>query len=958
MTAYEKALAQAEALDYSKNAMDNISVKMNRKEGAFYIDADIKYALTLDEYFRLEKANNEVENKFNVSFNLNINYIYNNLTKDDAFEYFDYAVSQLLLESPFFKAFKEFSKDYVDNKFIVYVDQISDTYEECILSIKNYLAGLNFKADVKLEESQEARAAYENMIKSIIDSNNARYEEQKAKAIENAKVKEFAVSEKEEKKFMPSFETINICNIPNNLVDLARYKNETGEPIFKIVGSIFKSEVKELKKSVLFTGAITDETDSITFKKFPRGENAINSIKEIDKSVNKGKPVTVELTGKVEYDDYTKEILLNVKDITPISVDSKSYPKDNAIEKRVELSVHTKMSNLDGLNEPGEYFQCAKAMGHTAVGFTDHNGVYAIPKIDHERCPEVKPLIGCDFDYIDDLEAHITYSDDDINLKSASYVVFDIEATGLSQEYSEIIEIAAYKVKDGIIADKFEIFINPLRHIPEKITGLTSITDEMVADAPLIKEGIEEFLKFIDGSILVAHNADYDIGMIHAKMRQNGIQDRPIPGIDTLNLFRALHYDTEKKFGLKALSKFYKIKQEHHHRATDDTRVLCECFIQMLQELSQRQITNYNELNNLIKNDDVLVKLIPNRMSVIAKTQAGYKNLFKLVSDALTVHVADDARLFQSVLEKYSDGIIKLSGNSFSDVFEYALNGSEADLRRAIKKYDVIEVQPPVSLLHIIDDLGEDGRKIVEEVIEKICRISKEEGKLVCATGEVYYIDAADKKYREILIDSPKVGGGFHELAGYNVRPAAHYMTTEEMLKEFSFLPEDLAYEIVVTNTNKVADMVENISCFHKEMFVPADDEFADHPDPSLRFPSMIEGMKEVVKNNMLKKYGENVHPYVDARIKRELDAIIKSGYYSTYFMAYLMVKDSNDHGYLVGSRGSVGSSFAATMMGITEVNPLPPHYLCPNVNLWLLNSIHMRKVISSLRRKEPLSLF
>ena len=920
-----------EEFDDSANAVTVLDVIKDKENKCLILNMSISRMLNYGEYKKFKEINDKIFKHIGCDYLLNIKYDEYSNNASVYFEYFDNIVEDLSRKSVFYNIFKEFKKDYLDNLLTVYVDNLNETYTDCANEIEKRINDLSIPVKIKLEVSEDARKAYDDMIQAEEKQVQDALENQVMLSREANKAKELSFSKKDEKKYKNVYETININNIPSNMDELSLYKNEVGDPIFKIVGTVFQAEVRELKKSVLFTGLITDKTDTISFKRFLRGEDNIAKGREIEKMIADNKQVIVEMTGHVEYDEYAKDVIFAVNDIDVLGLDTIAFPKDDAPVKRVELSVHTKMSNLDGLNEAAEYLAAAASMGHTAVGFTDHNGVYAIPKIAHAHVDGVKPLYGCDFDYIDDEDFHITYTDEDIDLKKATYVVFDIEATGLSQTYSQIIEISAYKMCESQVIDTYEVLIDPECVIPDKIRELTSIDDSMVKGKPKIKEALEKFLEFSKGCILVAHNADYDIGMIHAKIRQCGFEDYIFPGIDTLNLFRALHYDTEKHFGLKALSKYYKVKQEHHHRAIDDTRVLCECFIYMLQDVYAKNITNYNELKNLIT-DDVVIRSIPSRMSVIAKNQVGYKNLFKLVSDALTTHVFGDARLLRSVINKYSEGIITLSGNSFSDVFDYALNGSIDDLRRVIRKYDVIEVQSPKALLHIINELndGNDGKKIVEEVIKKIISVAKEEGKPVCATGECYYILKEDKRYRDILIDSPKVGGGFHELKDYKVRPDAHFRTTTEMLNEFDFLPYELAEEIVIKNTNMVADWVENIQTFHKEMFVPADDEFADHPDPALRFPSMIQGMQDVVAKNMLERYGKDVHPYVKARIERELKAIISSGYYSTYFMAYLMVKDSNDHGYLVGSRGSVGSSFAATMMGITEVNPLPPHYLCP----------------------------
>ncbi|MCR5706581.1 MAG: PolC-type DNA polymerase III [Acholeplasmatales bacterium] len=937
---YIDSLKEAKAFDFENNGLTLNRIVLEKKTKTFNLDVTIDRALTLGERQDFYSKNNSLFEDAGSHVRLDVKYNRNDLSEDSIIEYVDFCIGERLKLTPLIEPFKDFKKQYSGNYVTVLVDEITDANLNIASDIEadlNNLYGLN--VFVKLEESLEEKN--KTLEAQALEEKKQELElrEIKAKASEQEKAKEMSI--KKDKNFKFGYTTYEIKNIPSDMEGLAKFQNEVGPALFKVVGYIFKAEVRDLKRAKLFIGAITDDSDSIRIKAFVRGDANLQKYNEIVESVSKGKLIGCEITGRVEYDQYEREVLLSVSTLDVSGVKSIDYGHDDAIEKRVELCCHTKLSNFDGLNEAGEYIKCAKAWGHKAMGFTDHNGVYVISDIFHatEKDKSVKPLYGCDLDYLDDKAIHITYGEGSYELKDATYVVFDIETTGFSQNYDSIIEIACAKVKNGMIIDQYDDFVKPLIPISERITSLTSITNDMVENAMSIEEALKKFVDYSKDCIIVAHNADFDIGFMRAKLRQTGIGDIDFAGIDTLRLMHFMYYGELTKFNLKAVSKFFKVKQDHHHRANDDTRVLAEAFCKMIQDVLAKGYKNYNELNNMIhENEKAYKNIIPRRARVIALNQTGYKNMFKMVSDALTEHVSTDARLLQSVVEKYHEGVLFLSGNSFGDVFENALNRSEEELKYAISKYDVIEVQPIHSYDHLINELSDvrDGLHIIQDTVKKIIDEAKAQGKIVVATSECYYINKEDKKYRNILIDSPKSGGGFHELVGFmkdGVLPDAHLRTTAEMLDEFNYLPKDLAYEIVVTNTNKVADMVEDIVAFKKgdgAMYVPADDEFADHPLPEFRYPSMVQAMKDVVAANVLERYGENVHPFVQARLDRELKSIISSGYYSTYFMAYLMVKDSLDHGYLVGSRGSVGSSLVANMMNITEVNALPPHYLCP----------------------------
>ena len=921
-------LKEKTAFDFAGNELTVSSVSLYKKSRAIELFLKIKSILKPEDYKALHREALSILNPLALdSVILNIEYENSDLNEELANEYYNAILTSLSEKNLVFKCFLDLKHAYEKGLFTITIDRESVFLNDYLPQIKESFSKAFLNVDFKLEVDESLKTLselqHEEMKQAI-----SLMEHQERQAQEEQHKREVVNLKPDYRKRVEVSSLSKIKEIPQNQEGIFTYREQQGEPNFMVEGEIFSLDLSKKKVSYLLKIEIFDDTDSICVNKWVR-ENEL----AVAEGLKIGDVVNVQ--GKAEYNTFQHEVTLQASSLNFVRhADHKSSRMDNASAKRVELHMHTKMSNLDGLNEAADIVKTVSSWGHKAIGFTDCNGVYAIPDINHatEKNPDFKPIYGCELDYIDDKLWHITYDEADLSLKEATYVVFDIETTGFSQTYDEIIEIGAHKVKGGIISETFSTFINPGRPIPNKITELTSITDEMVKDAPGIKDALRDFMEFSKGAIWVAHNADFDIGMIHAKLEQNGLENPKMPGIDTLNLCRVLYGDVLSKFNLKAICKFFKVKQEHHHRATDDTRVTAECFLQIINDVLKKGITNYKDINSLLNNGKVHKHIIPSRINVIAKNQVGYKNMYKLLSDALTTHLAGDARLLHSVLDNYHEGVLTTSSGSFGAVFENALNRSTHDLEQAILPLDIVEVQPLKCYNHLIDFLndGHDGVEIIKETVKKIISTAKRLNKIVVATSDAYYIDCEQQKYRDILIASNQVGGGVHELSRYKVSPDAHLRTTEEMLEEFSYLDKDLAYEIVVTNTNLVADMIERISCFHKEMFVPADDEFADHPDPKYRYPSMIEEMKHVVEENVLLNYGSNPHPFVRARVDRELKSIISSGYYSTYFMAYLMVKDSIDHGYLVGSRGSVGSSFVATMMNITEVNPLPPHYLCP----------------------------
>ena len=735
----------------------------------------------------------------------------------------------------------------------------------------------------------------------------------------------------------------NIKDIPYDQGGLLTYIETHNNSNFKIRGEIFKLDINKPKNQYLVKASIYDGTDSIVVTKFVKDNS-----EELNEVLKWGTGQILEVIGRANYSRFDRDVVVEAQSINNLGMPEKPKREDKAEVKRVELQAHTKMSGtMDGLSDASEYIKQASLWGMNAMGFTDTSGVFEFSEILHSmpKDSNFKPIYGLEMAYVDYKNHKINLKDEDIDLREATYTVFDLETTGLSQTYDTIIEFSCIKVRKGEVIGHFDKFVNPGYHIDERITALTSITDEMVKDADPLSVVLPEFLEFAKGTILVGHNVQFDYGMICAKERELNITPfQDFAALDTLNLFRScynvdvLGSDGTKTFNLKALSKFFKVRQEHHHRAIDDTRVTEECFIQMLQNVYKRGVYNYKDLNSLIDESNFFKHVIPSTINILVKNQAGLKNLYKLFSDSMTIHCANDGRLMSNILSRFREGLIVFEGGYRSNVFEWALRRSEEEVRNEIKLLDFVAVQPPSSYAHLIADMP-DGENRIKETIKKIIRIAKEENKLVCATSNSYYVDPSMKPYREILISSPQVGGGQNNLANYledyNVSPDAHLRTTDEMIDEFSFLEDDnLVYEIVVTNTNKIADLIESIQLFPKDnketgeeaMKAPRDDQFSE----SLGVPSLVEDMKRIVNYNLDRLYGHDyIHPIVTKRLNRELTSIIGAGYSSTYYMAHLLVKKSEEDGYMVGSRGSVGSSFAATLMDITEINPLPPHYRC-----------------------------
>ena len=660
---------------------------------------------------------------------------------------------------------------------------------------------------------------------------------------------------------------------------------------------------------------LTDYSDSIILRLFGNNPNLKfqnkrkNELIDLVKGIKKGQ--WLKIHGAVSNDPYLRDTIIEPKSI---EVAHKEEKKDNYNgRKRIELNTHTKMSQLEGISSAKEYLARAIDWGHEAIAFTDTYGVQAYPEIClSSKGKDIKPIYGLNAFIMDD-SITATTNPKELKLKDATYVVFDVETTGLSAERDRLIEIAAVKVKNGAEIDSFESYINPQRPISELITRLTSITNDDVKDAPLEKEVMTNFYNWIDeDDILVAHNAKFDLGFLDTCFERLGLENKNNASIDTLFVSRAENKEA-KRHGLSNLAKLYKVRLVQHHRAIYDTKATAEIFVKMLDQLYELGIEYHNEIDEKIDLELAHKRSRTFPCSILVKNAKGLKDLFRLVSYSCTKYLnSAKPTIPRSLLEQYREDLLIGSGNGDNEVFEELLNSKEAKVEDIIDFYDYIEIQPKHHYANFIRNERIADNTELEEILKKLIQLAKKKEKIVVATGDCYYLDEYQHVYRQILRLTVKSNPGARDL-----KPMATLLTTEEMLKEFSYLDEQLREELVIDNTHKINDMIELVVPLKDKLYTPN-----------------IEGAADEVRNlsyDMAHRiYGEELPEIVEKRLEKELASIIGNGFSVVYLISHKLVKKSLDDGYLVGSRGSVGSSLVATMMEITEVNPLAPHYVCP----------------------------
>ncbi len=769
--------------------------------------------------------------------------------------------------------------------------------------------------------------------------------------------------------------------------------------------TVFESSKSDFK---IITLKVTDYTDSLYAKVFLRDSE---ELKRLDDILKEGK--WFKFKGYTKKDKYSgDEIVFNVSAIN-VSDHKKEEIIDDSPEKRIELHTHTMMSAMDGVSLVDKHgvslVKQAIKWGHKAIAITDHSGCQAFPNAYHmvQDYNKGKPLeehfkviYGTELTIVDDNVEIVKRSNDSILLEN-EYVVFDLETTGFNAASGDsIIEIGAVKLKDGEIIDKFDKLIKPPKPISERITNVTSITNEMVADCPNEEEAVKEFVEWVSDLPMVAHNAKFDTSFIEMCYKKYNLGEYKNTVIDTLALSRILDQDATRH-GLSYITKRYGVPfdEESHHRGDYDALATGLVFHKMMKKLESINIIKVSDLEKLVNKDDIHKFGRSYHFNILVKNKVGLKNLFKLISIANTKHFYKTARVLRSEVEELREGLLIGSGCYESEVFLEARSKSDEEMRDIIGFYDYVEVQPPECYIHLIQ-LGDfKNEEEVLNQIKKIIRLTKEAGKYIVATGDVHHLTREDKIYREIIINQKLPGGGLHPLAKRDIKeiPSNHFRTTSEMLQDFSFLDSNLCHEIVIDNPNKINDLIEEVEVIIDTGGIPFSPRFPNsredvydmvfkkahsmYGDPlprniEERIAQELYGdrilnlvkdkiqkenpnyneedidkvfqkeLSEVVKEGYDKVFSLtrdeiilnlknensdkiNDNDYLDKETKKQLGGIIGGGFDVIYLIAQKLVKHSNDEGYLVGSRGSVGSSFVATMMGITEVNPLPAHYLC-----------------------------
>ncbi|ACL74834.1 PolC-type DNA polymerase III [Ruminiclostridium cellulolyticum] len=695
---------------------------------------------------------------------------------------------------------------------------------------------------------------------------------------------------------MPSKAVITGKPFTDSIMKISEVTPDSGK--VAVAGEVFRTEYREIRGGkYIYIFDVTDFTSSVTVKMFLEKKDFGN----ISERITEG--VCLRIRGEAQYDKFSKELAIMAFDIVETE---REIRHDDAEEKRVELHLHTQMSSMDGVTAVKDLVKRAAQWGHKAIAVTDHGIVQAYPDAyAASKKNNIKVIYGLECYLLDD-SVPIVYGIKEHSLDD-DFVVFDIETTGLNPQQDRITEIGAVKVRNGQIVDRFSAFVNPGVSIPSFIVKLTGITNDMVKDAPPIEQVLNEFMEFIQGSVLVAHNANFDVGFIkhNAKIIGEKVKN---PYLDTLELCRKM-FPELGRYKLNIVAKHLKIELENHHRAVDDSMATAKIFIHCLNELKEKGCKNIKDIQNAF-DGEVNLKASSYHAIILVKNKVGLKNLYKIVSQSHLKYLYKKPRVPKKLLMEYREGLILGSACEAGELYRAILNNkSEDEISKIVRFYDYLEIQPLGNNQFLINNGKVSSQEELKKINKKIIRLGERHRKPVVATCDVHFMDPRDEVFRRILMS----GRGFTDAD--NQAPL-YFRTTEEMLEEFSYLGEEKAREVVIENTNLIADMIESIA-----------------PVLEGTFPPKIEGAEQDIENMAMNRakeiYGEELPEVVAKRLEKELNSIIKNGFAVMYLIAQKLVSKSLNDGYLVGSRGSVGSSFVANMSGITEVNSLQPHYVC-----------------------------
>ena len=999
-----------------KKLLDQIGMKND-----FLENSDIKKVFVYDSdktwHFIIENdailplhIYNEFLDKLKCTFSevkeIRLTIVVSNVDDKYLDDYFSMLINKFSNESYKYRVFLDRTLKVTDSCYVFEVDNKAEySYlTEKIEYINSHLRDFGFNKKIEIVITTDREKELLNRIESekIMEIPNSSLE----RSVKNEMKKD------EKKSFRPKKDT-SVTPIKDILYEVDN---------ITIEGMIFGIEMFEAKSGYkIITIKVTDNSDSIYVKMFTKDDEEYAMIKKLLKEGS-----WYNFYGKVQMDRFANELTFTTryKDVERIEGPPVQKIEDNEEVKRVELHAHTMMSQMDGITKIDlnkhtcELVSKCIEMGYKGVAITDHNGCQAFPiaygiissynKKQDDPSKKFKGLYGTELTLVDDT-VNIVIRPDDRDLASSTYVVFDTETTGFNAGGGDVmIEIGAVKIKEGNIIDRFDELIDPKRHIPDRITELTCITDDMVKGKDDEETVTRKFLKWAGDCPMVAHNAKFDISFIEMAMKKYDLGEFNNTVIDTLELSRAI--DTGyARHSLSALVKRYNVPwdEDAHHRADYDAEGTAQVFYKMISKLTMQNFNKISDLDKLISKDEIYKFGRTYHFNAIALNKKGLKNLFKIISLANTTYLYKTPRILRSKLNELREGLLISSGCYESEVFIESRSKEGEELTNIINFYDFVEVQPPEVYNHLIQTSDFKNEDELKAHIKKIINATKEAGKIIVATGDVHHFRKEDKIYREIIVNQKVPGGGRHPLAKSSITniPSQHFRTTREMLNDFAFLGEELAYEIVVSNTNKVLEMADEIeviidtggipfspriksddgksyldcpSVVTDLVFAKAKDwygenlphnieeriatelygnivykcwkekikeEYSDLSTSELEeklfenlHKTLVEGfdcvkslVKEYVKKHWSEEDGLLEDETIDKKVKKELGGIIGGGFDPIYLIAQRLVKHSNDDGYLVGSRGSVGSSFVATMMGITEVNPLPAHYRCLN---------------------------
>ena len=755
------------------------------------------------------------------------------------------------------------------------------------------LTGIHMSIEINVEESEEQ---YQSFLEQ-------RMEEDRSLALDAL----MEIEKEKEKSESPVLTESNQefligYKIQDDPVPLQQIIEE--ERRITVQGQVFATEIRELKSGrSLLTFRITDYTDSISVKIFSRDKEDLAMMQAIKEGM------WVKVRGRVQYDQFVRELAIEANDVNEI----KAKPReDTASEKRIELHLHTPMSSMDAVTSVKKLVTQAAQWGHPAVAITDHAGVQSFPEAySVGKKAGIKIIYGVEINLVND-GVPIAYLPKDLQLKDATYIVFDVETTGLSTVYNTIIELAAVKIQNGEIIERFERFANPHEPLTNTIIELTGITDDMLVDAPEIDEVLRDFREFIGDSVLVAHNARFDMGFLQTGLAKIGEPELKNPVIDTLELARFLLPEL-RNHRLNTICNHLNVELVSHHRAVYDAEATGNALWKLILRLEEREVHNLLQLNDCRSSNDWM-RQRPNHAILLVKNQIGLRNLYILVSKSHTDYFHRVPRVPRSELMKHKEGLLIGSGCERGELFEAVMQKPLEEAEEVAKFYDYLEIQPTYYNLHLIERELVKDEEALRDINRKIIELGKRLNKPVVATGNVHYLEPHEKIYRQILIKS--LGGA--SMLNADKLPDSHFPTTNEFLSEFSYLGEELAHQVVVAGPHQVNEWIEEVQPVPDQLFTP-------------EIPGANDDVERMSYERARLIYGEELPEIVQKRLEKELRSIIGHGFAVIYLISHKLVKKSLIDGYLVGSRGSVGSSLVATMMEITEVNPLPPHYVCSN---------------------------